>query len=60
MPECSVVRKSWGELTIDELYSFMKLRAGAFFVEQRSENAERDDREHWPNIPHIMMFRAAA
>ncbi len=53
MPECSVVRKSWGELTVDELYSFIKLRTDVFFVEQRIDEEELDNRDQEPGTRHL-------
>ena len=53
MPECSVVRKSWGELTVDELYAFIKLRTDVFFVEQRIDEEELDNRDQEPGTQHL-------
>ncbi|HEY0261296.1 MAG TPA: GNAT family N-acetyltransferase [Lacisediminihabitans sp.] len=53
MPECSVVRKSWGELTTDELYSILKLRTDIFFVEQRIDEEELDNRDQEPSTEHL-------
>ena len=41
----SVIAKSWGELTTTELYSIMKLRTDVFFVEQKVDETELDDRD---------------
>jgi ElaA protein len=59
MAECSVVRKSWGELTIDELYSFIKLRTDVFFVEQRIDEEELDNRDQEPATEHLWIADAA-
>ena len=53
MPECSVVRKAWGELTTAELYSFLKLRTDVFFVEQRIDEEELDRRDLEPTTEHF-------
>jgi ElaA protein len=53
VPECSVVRKSWGELTTDELYSILKLRTDVFFVEQRIDEEELDNRDQEPTAEHL-------
>ncbi|MET4781282.1 GNAT family N-acetyltransferase [Glaciihabitans sp. UYNi722] len=53
MPECSVVRKSWGELTTTELYSFLKLRTDVFYVEQRIDEEELDNRDREPSTEHF-------
>ena len=45
VPECSVSAKPWGELTTAELYSFLKLRTDVFFVEQRINEEELDNRD---------------
>lgn len=45
MPDCSVVRKQWGELTTSELYSFIKLRTDVFLVEQKVDEEELDNRD---------------
>jgi ElaA protein len=52
MPDCSVVRKSWSELTTAELYSFMKLRTDVFFVEQKVDEEELDNRDQEPTTEH--------
>jgi ElaA protein len=52
MPECSVVRKLWSELTTAELYSFLKLRTDVFFVEQRIDEEELDRRDLEPTTEH--------
>jgi ElaA protein len=53
MPECSVVRKPWGELTPAELYAFLKLRTDVFFVEQRIDEEELDNRDQEPTTEHL-------
>ena len=53
MTENSIVRKTWGELTVDELYSFLKLRTDVFFVEQRVDEEELDNRDQEPTTEHL-------
>jgi ElaA protein len=53
VPECSVVLKRWTELTTDELYSFLKLRTDVFFVEQRIDEEELDNRDQEPGTEHL-------
>jgi ElaA protein len=53
MPECSVVRKSWGELSTAELYALLKLRTDVFFVEQRIDEEELDNRDQEPSTEHL-------
>ena len=52
MPDSSVVAKSWGELTTDELYSFVKLRTDVFFIEQKVDEEELDNRDQEPGTRH--------
>ena len=53
MPDCSVIEKSWGELTTAELYSFLKLRTDVFFLEQKIDEEELDDRDQEPGTSHL-------
>jgi ElaA protein len=48
-----VVRKSWDELSTRELYSFLKLRTDVFFVEQRIDEEELDNRDFEPTTEHL-------
>jgi ElaA protein len=48
-----IVQKSWSELTIDELYSILKLRTDVFFVEQRIDETELDGRDREPETIHL-------
>lgn len=47
------MRKTWGELTTDELYAFLKLRTDVFFVEQRIDEEELDNRDQEPTTEHL-------
>jgi len=53
VPECSVVRRSWAELTTAELYSFVKLRTDVFFIEQKIDEEELDYRDLEPTAVHF-------
>lgn len=53
MSDCSVVHKSWSELTPAELYSFLKLRTDVFFVEQRIDEEELDNRDQHSTTEHF-------
>lgn len=53
MPECSVVRKTWTQLTTDELYSFLKLRTDVFYLEQKVDDEELDWRDTEPTTEHF-------
>jgi ElaA protein len=46
------VSKPWGELTTAELYSLLKLRTDVFFVEQRIDEEELDNRDLEPGTRH--------
>jgi len=48
-----VQRKTWSELTPDELYDFLRLRTGVFFVEQRVDVEELDGRDREPTTEHL-------
>lgn len=52
MPECSIVTKSWNELTTAELYAVLKLRTDVFFVEQQVDEEELDNRDQEPGTVH--------
>src|SRR5690606_18018841 len=52
VPDCSANVKSWGELTTEELYFFLKLRTDVFFVEQRIDEEELDNRDLEPTTEH--------
>lgn len=58
MPDCSVVQKSWSELTTAELYSFLKLRTDVFFVEQHVDDEELDNRDQEPTTEHYWISDA--
>jgi ElaA protein len=53
VPECSIVTKTWSELTTDELYALLKLRTDVFFVEQKVDDTELDDRDQEPTTEHL-------
>ena len=59
MPECSVVRKTWGELSTVELYAFLKLRTDVFFLEQNIDEEELDWRDAEPTTEHLWIADAA-
>jgi ElaA protein len=40
-----MVDRAWGDLTTDEVYSFLKLRTDVFFLEQKIDETELDDRD---------------
>jgi ElaA protein len=55
MPDCSIVRKSWDELSTTELYAFLKLRTDVFFVEQKVDEEELDWRDTEPTTEHYFI-----
>ena len=52
MPD-SVVVKSWDELTLAELYDFLKLRTDVFMWEQKADDEEMDGRDAEPSTRHL-------
>ncbi|NEM92375.1 GNAT family N-acetyltransferase [Galbitalea soli] len=50
-----MVRRSWSELTTDELYDILKLRTDVFFVEQRIDEEELDHRDREPATLHYFI-----
>lgn len=59
VPENPIVKKSWGELTTEELYSLLKLRTDVFFVEQKIDEEELDNRDLEPTTVHLWIADAA-
>jgi ElaA protein len=53
VPECSVTRKFWRDLTLEELYAFLKLRTDVFFIEQKIDEEELDWRDSEPTTEHF-------
>lgn len=47
-----MLAKSWSELTTADLYSFVKLRTDVFFVEQKVDEEELDNRDQEPGTKH--------
>jgi ElaA protein len=45
MPDSFSYARGWADLGTDELYAFLKLRTDVFFVEQRIDETELDDRD---------------
>jgi ElaA protein len=52
MPDCSILDRAWSELTPDEVYAFLKLRTDVFFLEQKIDETELDDRDQEPDTRH--------
>ena len=51
----SIISKPWGELTTDELYAFLRLRTNVFYVEQKVDEEELDDRDREPTTVHFWL-----
>jgi ElaA protein len=52
-------QKSWGELSTTELYAFLKLRTDVFFLEQKINETELDDRDREPDTQHLWFADAS-
>jgi ElaA protein len=48
-----VIAKTWPSVTTEELYSLLKLRTDVFFVEQRIDEEELDNRDQEPTTEHF-------
>lgn len=59
MPEYAVTTKTWADLTTSELYSFLKLRTDVFFIEQKIDEEELDNRDQEPTTLHYWIQDAA-
>jgi ElaA protein len=51
----SPVVKSWSVLTTDELYGILKLRTDVFFLEQKIDETELDDRDRESETVHYWL-----
>ncbi|QNE48526.1 GNAT family N-acetyltransferase [Glaciihabitans sp. INWT7] len=54
-----MVQKSWSQLTLEELYSVLKLRTDVFFVEQRIDEEELDNRDQEATTEHLWIADAS-
>lgn len=45
--------KLWNDLTLDDLYSFLKLRCDVFMWEQKADDEEMDGRDQEPGTIHV-------
>jgi ElaA protein len=52
-----VIRKRWSELSLEELYAFVKLRTDVFLVEQKVDEEELDWRDAEPATVHFWVER---
>ena len=54
-----MISKTFSELTTAELYSFLKLRTDVFFLEQKVDDEELDNRDQEPTTVHYWIADAA-
>ena len=59
VPNSSLVTRSWSQLSVDELYSFLKLRTDVFFLEQKIDEEELDWRDSEDTTEHLWISDAA-
>ena len=52
MPDCPTLDRAWSELTIDDVYAILKLRTDVFFLEQKIDETELDDRDQEVETRH--------
>lgn len=52
------IAKLWNDLTLEELYSFLKLRCDVFMWEQRADDEELDGRDQEPGTVHVWIADA--
>ncbi|WEO76328.1 GNAT family N-acetyltransferase [Cryobacterium sp. SO2] len=55
MPHSSPLVKPWSDLSTDELYAILKLRTDVFFIEQKIDETELDDRDREPGTVHYWL-----
>jgi len=52
-------QKTWSELSTTELYAFLKLRTDVFFLEQKIDETELDDRDREADTQHLWLAEAS-
>ncbi|RFA11266.1 GNAT family N-acetyltransferase [Subtercola boreus] len=50
-----MIQKRFSELTTTELYAVLKLRTDVFYVEQKVDESELDDRDREPSTEHFWL-----
>lgn len=53
MPDSSPIEKTWSQLTRDEFFEIAQLRTEVFFLEQRIDEPELDDRDRDESTEHV-------
>lgn len=53
MPDSSPIEKTWSHLTRDEFFELAQLRTEVFFLEQRIDEPELDERDRDESTEHV-------
>lgn len=53
MPETSPTQRTWGELSLDEFFEIARVRTEVFFLEQRIDEEELDERDREETTEHV-------
>ncbi|MER3388184.1 MAG: GNAT family N-acetyltransferase [Microcella pacifica] len=53
MPETSPMLRTWGELSLDEFFEIARVRTEVFFLEQRIDEEELDERDREETTEHV-------
>jgi len=53
VPDSSPIQRTWSELTRDEFFELARLRTEVFFLEQRIDEPELDDRDRDETTEHV-------
>ncbi len=53
MADSSPIQRTWGQLTRDEFFELARLRTEVFFLEQRIDEPELDDRDRDETTEHV-------
>ncbi len=51
-----MIRKTWAELTTDELFEIVKVRTEVFYVEQRIDEQEFDEADRAATTTHLWII----
>jgi len=58
VPDSSPIQRTWSELTRDEFFELARLRTEVFFLEQRIDEPELDDRDRDETTEHVWITDA--
>lgn len=53
MADSSPIQRTWSQLTLDEFFELARLRTEVFFLEQRIDEPELDDRDRDDSTEHV-------